>query len=271
MENLIQRRKAFWVGVGGLTLVMAAFVALGSIGWPGNGDLCLAQVPNTCFCEQLDPHGIVKQPVNTWSNIGFIAAGLLILWQLGTTRSPAAGSSNPMVGPTPYSIGYGMLVVFLGPASMFFHGSLRDWGGWLDILSLILYGSFLLLYDVIRIRRAGTEVFAGLYLMLVGPLALVTWLVKNSGQVVFGILILLVLSSQIAILTKQVDGVRREWMPWLLVSLLCFGTAFFGIWLWSNTAGPLCTPESWLQGHALWHLLTAASAFFMYLYLRTEA
>jgi hypothetical protein len=30
------------------------------------------------------------------------------------------------------------------------------------------------------------------------------------------------------------------------------------------------TPESWIQGHALWHLLTALALGSMYLYYRSE-
>jgi len=40
--------------------------------WTGTGD---------GFCEASHP-GLIKQPANTWSNLGFIFAGITIAWQL---------------------------------------------------------------------------------------------------------------------------------------------------------------------------------------------
>ena len=48
---------------------------------------------------------------------------------------------------------YGGLVVFLGPGSMFFHGSLTHYGGWIDNFSMILYVTFILCYDAFRVWR----------------------------------------------------------------------------------------------------------------------
>jgi hypothetical protein len=262
--------KEFWWGVWGLMIIMGVFLTLGRQGWPGSPDICTTYAPDRCFCEYFDRPGIIKQPANTWSNVGFVIVGLGILWHLGTARQQGRSINNPMTTATPYSITYGMLVGFLGPASMFFHGSLRDWGGWIDILSLILYGGFLIAYDVVRIWKADIRVFVALYSAIVGPLALVTGLRKDSGQVIFGVLIVIILMVQVRILTIKVGGVRRRGRPWLVLTLLTFGTAFFGIWLWSNSAGPLCAPHSIFQGHALWHVLTATSAACMYGYLRTE-
>src|SRR5579862_7263297 len=33
------------------------------------------------FCEAFRP-GLIKQPANTWSNLGFVTAGLVMAWQL---------------------------------------------------------------------------------------------------------------------------------------------------------------------------------------------
>ena len=40
--------------------------------WTGTGD---------AFCEASHP-GLIKQPANTWSNLGFIFAGIASAWQL---------------------------------------------------------------------------------------------------------------------------------------------------------------------------------------------
>jgi len=38
-----------------------------------------------------------------------------------------------------------------------------------------------------------------------------------------------------------------------------------------DVAGRFGTPDTFLQGHALWHLLTAASLGAMYMYYRSES
>jgi hypothetical protein len=45
--------------------------------------------------------------------------------------------------------------------------------------------------------------------------------------------------------------------------------AAFVLWVLDLTK-ILCAPNSWLQGHALWHVLGALAAGFLYLYYRSE-
>jgi hypothetical protein len=58
-------------------------------------------------------------------------------------------------------------------------------------------------------------------------------------------------------------------MPWFWAGLGIFAVAF-AIWNVSRTGGAWCSPESLLQGHALWHLLSAVSVGCFYLYFRAE-
>jgi len=53
------------------------------------------------------------------------------------------------------------------------------------------------------------------------------------------------------------------------LAVTLFG-ACFGIWLLSHNGGVLCDPDSWLQGHGLWHLGGAATALLLYFYMRSE-
>jgi hypothetical protein len=256
------------VAVAAVVALLVLLIILGTRGWPGAPDVCLAHRPDTCYCENYLRPGPIKQPANTWSNLGFIAAGLLVLGQTG--RRSGGPRANPMRAPGFYATLYGGLVVFLGPASMFFHASLRAWGGWIDLVSMMLYSSFLLVYDLVRIRGASWRVFGAIYLPLVLAQGLADALVPKSGQLLFGAGIGAVLVLEALILRGHVPGLRRQGRPWFAAALGLFAAAYGGIWLWSNTAGPLCDPDSILQGHALWHLLCAASTLCLYQYLRTE-
>ena len=42
------------------------------------------------------------------------------------------------------------------------------------------------------------------------------------------------------------------------------------MWTAAKTGGPLCRPESLAQGHALWHVLDALAAWFLYRFFASE-
>ena len=57
-----------------------------------------------------------------------------------------------------------------------------------------------------------------------------------------------------AVLSRHMTWGRR------VVTLAVMGAAA-GVHASSRTDGPLCRPDSVLQGHALWHVLSAAAAW----------
>ena len=65
---------------------------------------------------------------------------------------------------------------------------------------------------------------------------------------------------------KPIDPVRR---PWFWAGLGSFVVAN-AVWNVSHTGGPWCSPHSLLQGHALWHLLSALAVWCFYLYFLAE-
>ncbi len=209
---------------------------------------------------------MVKQPANTWSNVAFMLIGLAIMLMLGGN---SARPRNPMQIADFFSIGYGMAVVFLGPGSMFFHASLKRWGGWVDNLSMNLFVSFVIVYDFVRVVHGNEIVFLMVYLVINVTLGVVTALRDGLGKYIFGGLIAAFAILEVLILVFHAGGVTREFLPYMLLTLISFGLAF-GIWLLSNTGGPLCKRDTLLQGHAIWHVLTAISTLFIYLYLLSE-
>lgn len=49
-----------------------------------------------------------------------------------------------------------------------------------------------------------------------------------------------------------------------VVALVVFALGV-GVWALSRTGGPLCSPESLLQGHAVWHAVAAAAVVILFL------
>jgi predicted membrane channel-forming protein YqfA (hemolysin III family) len=69
-----------------------------------------------------------------------------------------------------------------------------------------------------------------------------------------------------------IGGIDRDNGPALLLFIagaIVFGVAFL-IQQRSDTDKPWCQPDDVVQGHAIWHLLTAAVTVILFFYLRTE-
>jgi hypothetical protein len=267
----------FLIGLAESAVAIGALFLLGALDWIKSScpDKCFRNNVDTCYCEQVRP-GMIKQRSNTWSNLGFVLVGLIMLASLPAV---VVGSGrDPMEERTFYAVLYGCVVIFLGPGSMFFHASMKKWGGWIDTLSMTLYTAFLLVYDITGIFNGGKALFLIVFLVLVAGLGVLTWFVPESplphfsmGALAFGSMaVLWALLQFFAIL--GIGGIDRENGPALLLFIagaIVFGVAFL-IQQRSGTGKPWCQPESVVQGHAIWHLLTAATTVILFFYLRTE-
>jgi hypothetical protein len=255
-----------WITAGAVCAALAVLMAFALAGWPGAPNGCLER--GACFCEAPRP-GLVRQPANTFSNLGFVAVGLAVAAASGRLRArggrPAA--ANPLTSGTLVSTLAALAIALLGPGSMFLHASLTGWGGRVDVLSMYLWASFAIAYAALRALRLSLLGFLGLF----GALVSVTFWSKLASQAssdaIFGGLLAGFVLGEGAVWRRR--ELRQE-RRWLALAALCFGVGF-ALWLPSRrSSGPLCDPHSWLQGHAGWHLLCAAAAGGIWLYWWSE-
>ena len=68
----------FLIGLAESVVAIGALFLLGALKWieSSRPDGCVEA--GTCYCERLRP-GMIKQPSNTWSNLGFVLVGLILL------------------------------------------------------------------------------------------------------------------------------------------------------------------------------------------------
>ena len=83
------RYRDLLFGLGALTAAAVSLYLLGTNGYPGGPDECIAL--GDCYCEAIGP-GRVAQPANAWSNAAFVVAGLAVLADTGR-RGPSRSSS----------------------------------------------------------------------------------------------------------------------------------------------------------------------------------
>ena len=185
------------------------FVVAANAGWPGESNSCLAA--GACFCEAPGP-GWVRQPSNTWSNLGFVLVGLVVAWH--AAHGPRFGAigvqGNRMTRGGMYPALYAAIVVFMGPGSMYFHASLTRWGGILDVLSMYLFISFVVTYAIARgwglSQRGFLLWFVGTNVAIGVPQA-----VFSTSNRVFGYLVTVAIVLE-GLLIRRAGG-GAPWLP----------------------------------------------------------
>lgn len=220
------------------------------------------------FCEASRP-GLIKQPVNTWSNISFIISGLTIGWLL--MRRTFAQNNNSITQNIFYGIFYASLVVLLGPGSMAMHATTSDIGGFFDMLSMYLVASFTLAYALERFFKLKPVhfliIFSGLLAFCIwadgAPYHILFWF---FGDTVFLVFIVLTLGTEA--LNSYVRKMQHD-IRWAFGALGALVIAFV-IWNVTRTGTSLCHPYSLFQGHAAWHILDAVSTFCLFMYYASE-
>ncbi len=203
------------------------------------------------FCEQ-SSSGIIKQPINTYSNGAFVLVGLLIAYHAWWNFCPSY-----------YPIMYSCLVILVGFGSAAMHASTTLWGGIADMSAMYLLASFMVSYGLVRLFRLPIVchlVIYGLIIIISGLMYGVRSWGINCNYLFAGMLVLFFL------IELAVYWVRRQSdFRWLWLSVIFIGLAF-AIWIPSCTDGTICNPSSWFQGHAVWHLLAAMSSGTLYVY-----
>ena len=242
---------------------LSVFCVLALVGWPGT-----FVGAGGGFCEAFR-EGAIKQPANTWSNLGFVVAGLWVVKRAGFDRKRAVRPSN-LVGRSVFlSTLYAALVVFLGPGSMAMHGSGTAWGATTDVLSMLLYIAFPVAYAFARLFGGGLRACVWLYVALAGWLgvSLLSGTLPFSGSTLYTWLVPAFAGLELCLHFRNSAVVRD--VRWLGLAGGVFLVALV-IWRLSHTGGVLCFPDSVVQGHAIWHLLCAVSTAAIYVYYQSE-
>lgn len=262
-KSALDRKWLFYIPVA-ISIISLTFLFIGLV----NGWLGPAAGQGSGFCEA-EHSGLVKQPVNTWSNLGFVLAG----WVIGYRQYK--GEYMPHVNPFQqnfFSIFYAVLAVLLGPGSMAMHATTSMVGGFLDMFSMYMIASFLVAYASFRLFRLKVLGFNLLFFALLIFCVIMHFqdfnppFVGHPGSFVFGCLLILAAVLECVNVFGRKINIRPFWG---IASILTMCLAFF-IWNLSLSESPWCDPSSLIQGHGIWHLLNALSIYFLYRYYVSE-
>lgn len=196
-------------------------------------------VPGSGDCEARDLDSI--QPVLFATSWAYVVVGLALVWWVA--RRPdvsrwwgwvfAAGLVTTGLG----SVDYHGLAVAPQPLA-------HDLG--LAIALLVAFG--IDLTALTRNSRLGAGVAIGIGVL--GAVALIIW--PQVSPALAGVAGVVLIASEFLVYRR---GLRAlNWTQPAAVVALLLGFAAFAV---SRTGGLLCMPDSWLQGHGVWHVMGA--------------
>jgi len=189
------------------------------------------------------------QPINAWSSLAYTAVGLVLV----ATRTRAAHRERALRGA------FGVLMAATGVGSFLYHGPQSTGAGFVHDVTFLATLWFLVVMDPasslgMRARHAWLA-FGSVVVVISGALLVA----PASTNVLTGISIVALIASDL--LMRRVGDINGRWYATALAlfaaSLLFNALGRSAIWT--------CEPESVLQFHALWHILsaTALGAYFV--------
>lgn len=306
------------IAVGALVAFFALFVLGGAAGWwtPAANEQAVGEISR--WCERVQG-GVMREPVNTLGNLGFVVSGLAMFIVLARDTSRGVARRNRFIGNQPIALLYASATMFLGPGSMVMHGSHTFFGAWIDNVSMVAYILVPWVFNLAALGRWRDRTFFAVYGSVLAAYAVAYWAFGRDlgiGLDLFGLSIALWIISEAlyrfwstrmrylsglvgfvvalafgitplvmldeagqywwvvlfwlpALLATHPSTSRRTYTPWFWAGLVSFLLAY-AIWTTGTDEHPWCRPDSLVQAHAVWHLLTAFATWCFFRFLRTE-
>jgi hypothetical protein len=210
------------------------------------------------FCER-PLCGVFTQPSNTWSNVGYVIAGLLVLRLARRER-------QMHLAP----IGWSALAVAVGSA--FFHASSTFVGEVVDIGAMFLFATFWLAFDLHRFL--GWSIRAQRLFMAIATAASVILLIlqRNAGIGIFTLQITATFVLEFVLGVRRLRKIRAGLNPRRVNfrPLRNLSVVFaFAYTSWRLDVHRIVCDRDlhWISGHAMWHLLNSFCFYFLYRFL----
>ncbi|MCW4354283.1 hypothetical protein ONR57_13330 [Hoyosella sp. YIM 151337] len=180
--------------------------------------------------------GFWGQPVNTVTSLALVFAGVFILMRWASRQERGHFT-------------YGVLAVATGVGSFIEHGPSPWWGGIAHDAPLIALLAFVAVDAASDLRR---RELSWAWWVLPSLVVLVVSEVSEPARIAAQTAI-----SAVAIGLSLWRSVKRPAARrTILIAALVLGAGAL-IGTLSRTGMPLCNPESWFQGHGVWHVLAA--------------
>jgi hypothetical protein len=208
-------------------------------------------LPDRCFCEVAHDQ-LVRQPANALSGLSFVGIGLFALIRRRRKHVHTLVDSN-RPDPTEYLLA--TAAVILGIGTVFYHASLTFVGQTLDLFGMYLLVTMVALAIAARAGLLSVRMLTVLGVGINAFLLLVLIVAPEYRRIVFAALVTIVVALESSVGRRAERRDRR--MFWAALAAVAGG---FAMWVLDYTR-VACSPMSWVQGHAVWHLCGAAAVW----------
>ncbi len=216
-------------------------------------------------CERLRAQSIVLEPENTWSNVGYLFAGLLVVYRSRTFRGIAVGALFCVVGIT----------------SGLYHAVPVDYTlQVLDVTSIYWALLFLIGYAILSLevhfhakeRGVLVEKLLLAAALVVGSIVSVSRLLNSTPAFVIMVGVLFLLTAVgFAAPSRQIKALSYREIAGYLMGMIALGLFATVFRLGDGDGRVLCDPDGPFQFHAMWHLFSAMLLLVAYDYFTRVA
>lgn len=206
--------------------------------------------PNVDWCEAQRCAWIVN-PSDTWSNLAYIVFGI---WMIARVRGDPHAVGAPLLST------FGPASIAVGSFSLVYHASYTYFFQFFDFVGMFVFCFAVITANALRlgwIGAAGRWRFFAAGVSVSSASVPLLSLTPIPIQSLIGLLILAILGQELALHRGRApDAPAPDYRLFGLALGLIAAAAACSL---ADVTRSWCDPDHWLQGHALWHLLSAAS------------
>lgn len=218
----------------------------------------------TYFCETTQLGRLIRQPANTYTNLGYLFAGALMI-AFGV-RDVKVKEGNFIRRFPVYSFLYGLMLIYTFLGSSLFHASLGLFPEWVDLSAVYAVTAVPIVYNFHRISegygfRLSSWPFVIVWLVWGCLSTVFTWEMK-AHIVMPGMILVMLLTMAIA------ENKKEGPLPWRWVVTTLVATGLGVFFFVADIQRIGCVPDGILHPHGLWHLAAAVGSAGYYGYMR---
>jgi hypothetical protein len=208
-------------------------------------------------CEAIRA-GFLHQPINAWTSLAFLAAGMWIGWRAWRGHPEARAELSA----------FALIVAANALGSFAYHGPAPTWGRWAHDVTALGIPLFVALHDLGLVRGWSTGRRLASVAVGLSIVGLTLFALTGATDTIATALAVAAVAGEIAAFRygfrpHPSEGWHAVTIAWVFfATTLALGATAFVL---GRTWSPLCDPHGWLQPHGVWHVLAAlATAAFAY-------
>lgn len=210
--------------------------------------------PTMKFCED-NLCSYITAPANTWSNFAYIFVGIYLIYISLKTKNPFL----KLIGP---------LIIICGLSSGLYHATFTHFFQTFDNGAMFLFSSLLIVMNLNRIKIKGLSISKLIFIYII--LNIVSLAIFVFQKKLFGInvgITIFVIQLLIVLITEYYCSKKTE-IKYKFDNLITAFAILFIAWTfwWLDFLKIWCNPSTahFINGHAVWHVLSSLSFIFVY-------